>query len=338
MLFDNRDDMENAIVVVEDNTFQKRDTFGGDLLVQNQGSIVENPHTNPAVSYLASLGSKKSRQSMTSILNIVARQLGSFSLSACNWEYMRRHHVQALVAQLVDSGKAPSTINNYLAALKGVAMEAWTMGLISTDEYQHIKHVKSVRGYRIPKGRALSRAEISRLIGVCEEDTTAKGVRDAAMISILIGCGLRRAELVSLDYESILLRDQGLRIIGKGNKERMSFMPNSTWSRVEYWINEIRGDVEGPLFTRVRRFDDVTYDRLTDQAVYHILEERRKEAGLEEFSPHDIRRTFASTLLDGGQDIVTVKDAMGHSSIATTQKYDRRGDDRLKKASELLDF
>lgn len=60
------------------------------------------------------------------------------------------------------------------------------------------------------------------------------------------------------------------------------------------------------------------------------------QAGIEKFAPHDLRRTFASAMLDNGEDIVTVKDAMGHSSIATTQKYDRRGLDRLKKASQRL--
>ncbi|MCV5688813.1 site-specific integrase, partial [Escherichia coli] len=90
-------------------------------------------------------------------------------------------------------------------------------------------------------------------------------------------------------------------------------------------------------FPRIRRFDDVTGERMSDQAIYHILETRRVEAGLEMFAPHDLRRTFASSMLDNGEDIVTVKDAMGHSSIATTQKYDRRGDERLKRASQRLD-
>ena len=95
---------------------------------------------------------------------------------------------------------------------------------------------------------------------------------------------------------------------------------------------------DGPLFTRIRAGDDVTSQRLTPQAVYHILGQRRAESGIGECAPHDLRRTFASMMLDNGEDLITVRDAMGHASVTTTQKYDRRGDERLRKAADKLRF
>ncbi|WP_387492640.1 tyrosine-type recombinase/integrase [Photorhabdus sp. RM96S] len=293
---------------------------------------------NPAVAYLISLGSKRSRQAMGYFLNIIARMIGYQDLGDCAWSALRRHHVQAVLEMLRDAGKAPATINTYLSALKGVALEAWTMKQLDTDSFQHIKQVRSVKGSRLPKGRALDKKEIRALFFTCETDRSSRGLRDAAIMGVLLGCGLRRSEVVALSYENIICREQALKVRGKGNKERLSYMPASTWERLMKWVEEVRGDYPGPLFPRIRRFDDVTNNRMSDQAIYHILDTRRVEAGLDKFAPHDLRRTFASALLDNGEDLITVKDAMGHASVATTQKYDRRGDERLKKASQRLDI
>jgi site-specific recombinase XerD len=308
----------------------------GELLPSS--SSLQNIHDNPAIAYLLSLGSKRSRQTMGSFINIVAKMLGFQNLRDCAWSSMRRHHILAVLEMLSDSGKAPATINTYLAALKGVALEAWTMKQIDTDSFQHIKQVRSVKGSRLPKGRALERHEIRSLFFTCESDLSSKGGRDAAILGILLGCGLRRSEIVALDMVDMIYKDRALKVLGKGNKERIAYVPGGAWKRLEKWVEEVRGEHEGPLFPRIRRFDDVTGERMSDQAIYHILETRRVETGLEKFAPHDLRRTFASSMLDNGEDIVTVKDAMGHSSIATTQKYDRRGDERLKRASQRLDL
>ena len=72
--------------------------------------------------------------------------------------------------------------------------------------------------------------------------------------------------------------------------------------------------------------------------MYHILQVRQREAGLDRCAPHDLRRTFATALLDNGEDLITVKDAMGHASLTTTQKYDRRGEQKLRKARDRLDI
>jgi len=301
-------------------------------------AINDNQPLNPAQSYLIGLASSASRQTMGSFLNIVAKMLGFRSLQNCAWGSLRRHHIRGLLEMLSVSGRAPATINTYLSALKGTAREAWLMKQMDTESYQQIIAIRAVRGSRLTRGRALATEEIHALFRSCEQDPACKGPRDAAMLAVMLGCGLRRSEVINLDYASILHQEQALIVRGKGNKERLAFMPETVRQRIHIWTETIRGELDGPLFTRIRVGDDVTFHRMTPQAVYHILGQRRVESGIDECAPHDLRRTFATMMLDNGEDLITVRDAMGHASVATTQKYDRRGNDRLRKAADKLNF
>lgn len=293
---------------------------------------------SPARAYLLSLNSPRSRQTMASFLNIVAGMLGAVSLESCSWGSLRRHHVMAVTELLRDTGRATATVNTYLSALKGVAKEAWMLKLMDVESFQHIRAVRNLRGSRLPRGRALPPAEIRALFAVCEADDSSLGFRDAAMLAVILGCGLRRSEAVGLNLSDIVTHERSLNVLGKGNKERLAYMPSGTWLRLRRWIDDARGEKDGPLFTRIRRFDTLTNDRLTDQAVYHILQVRQRQAGIAKCAPHDLRRTFATAMLDNGEDLITVKDAMGHASVTTTQQYDRRGEARLRTARDRLDL
>jgi len=291
---------------------------------------------NPARAYLLSLNSPRSRQTMASFLGIVAGMLAAGSLDTCSWGSLRRHHVMGITELLRDTGRATATVNTYLSALKGVAKEAWMLKLMDVESFQHIRAVRNLRGSRLPRGRALPAAEISKLFTVCEADSSCTGARDAALLAVILGCGLRRSEAVGLSLSDIVTHEQALKVMGKGNKERLAYMPTGTWQRLMHWTEQVRGKSPGPLFTRIRRFDTLTRDRLTDQAVYHILQIRQAQAGIERCAPHDLRRTFATAMLDNGEDLITVKDAMGHASVSTTQQYDRRGAERLRQARDKL--
>lgn len=292
---------------------------------------------NPAVAYLVSLGSKKSQIVMASFLSIVARMIGYQSLRDCQWHDLRRQHIQVIVQKLSQEGRAPATVNTYLCAMKGVAFESWSMGQISSDEYQHIKAVKRVGGSRLAKGRALSKEEVKALISACKSDKSAAGLRDTSILSILVGCGLRRAEIVALNFESIDMRERGLVVLGKGNRERTSIVPESAWRHLNVWLDEVRGHEPGALFCRIRKKDDVTSNRLSDQAILYILGQRSAQAEVDNVSPHDLRRTFASYLLAAGVDLMTIRDALGHASIQTTQTYLRLDVGQLREASEQMD-
>lgn len=293
---------------------------------------------NPARAYLLSLNSPRSRQTMASFLGIVAGMLGAASADSCSWGSLRRHHVMGITELLRDTGRATATINTYLSALKGVAKEAWMLKLMDVESFQHIRAVRNLRGSRLPRGRALPAAEIRQLFTVCDADSSCTGARDAALLAVILGCGLRRSEAVGLRLSDIVTHERALKVLGKGNKERLAYMPAGTWQRLIHWTEQVRGESPGPLFTRIRRFDTLTRDRLTDQAVYHILQVRQAQAGIEKCAPHDLRRTFATAMLDNGEDLITVKDAMGHASVTTTQQYDRRGEARLRTARDRLDL
>ncbi|EHF5009306.1 TPA: tyrosine-type recombinase/integrase [Enterobacter hormaechei] len=308
---------------------------GEDLLPALSG---QDTPISPARAYLLSLNSPRSRQTMASFLGIVAGILGAASLDTCSWGSLRRHHVMAVTELLRDTGRATTTVNTYLSALKGVAKEAWMLQLMDVESFQHIRAVRNLRGSRLPRGRALQAEEIRRLFAVCDADRSSLGPRDAAMLAVILGCGLRRSEAVGLDLSDVVTQDRALRVLGKGNKERLAYMPAGTWQRLQMWIEQVRGEYPGPLFTRIRRFDTLTHDRLTDQAVYHILQVRQRQAGIAKCAPHDLRRTFATAMLDNGEDLITVKDAMGHASVTTTQQYDRRGQARLRTARDRLNL
>lgn len=180
---------------------------------------------NPARAYLLSLNSLRSRQTMASFLGIVAGMLGAGSADTCSWGSLRRHHVMGITELLRDTGRATATVNTYLSALKGVAKEAWMLRLMDVESFQHIRAVRNLRGSRLPSGRALPQGEIRALFAVCEADRSCLGARDAAMLAVILGCGLRRSEVVSLDLRDVVTQDRALRVLGKGNKERLAYVP-----------------------------------------------------------------------------------------------------------------
>ncbi|WP_176203496.1 tyrosine-type recombinase/integrase, partial [Salmonella enterica] len=114
--------------------------------------------------------------------------------------------------------------------------------------FQHIRTMRNLRGSRLPRGRALPPEEIRALFEACETDKSSLGVRDAAMLAVLLGCGLRRSEAVGLDLHDVVTEERALRVLGKGNKERLSYMPAGTWQRLLLWIDQVRGEHPGPLF------------------------------------------------------------------------------------------
>ena len=287
--------------------------------------------------YLASLSSGPSRTSMRSALDQVARILtGSDEVDASRvpWNRLRYEHMQALRSHLADA-YAPATANKMLAAVRGVLRSAWRVGTMDTDDYSRAMDVKSVRGSRLPAGRALNAGEIRALFSVCSADRNPAGTRDAAAFAMLFGAGLRRSEAVSVhldDYEP----DSGtLTINGKGNRQRLVYATGGGKEAIEAWMAD-RGDFEGALLAPVNKGGQVQERPMTAQALMYRLQTRCAQAGIQPCSPHDLRRTFVSELLDAGADITSVQRLAGHQSPTTTARYDRRGERAKKKAAEML--
>lgn len=292
---------------------------------------------NPAAVYLASLPSKTGQRSQRQALDAMAGLMTGGAVVNClafPWHDLRYQHTAALRAQLM-TRYAAATTNKFLCALRRVLKEAWRLSLMTAEDYGRAADLESVTGETIPAGRELSSGEISALIANCENDPTTAGARDGAIIALMYAAGLRRDEVVNLDRESYEPETGRLLIVGKRNKERTAYLTNGAAAAMADWIH-VRGDESGPLFFPVNKGGRLIIQRMTNQAIYNMLAKRAELAGVRKFSPHDMRRTFVSDLLDAGADIATVAKMAGHSSVTTTARYDRRPEQAKQKAAGLL--
>lgn len=279
---------------------------------------------NPMEVYLDGYGDD-SQRTMRAALESVADILtdGKIEATELAWHGLRSQHVSALRGRMMRF-YAPSTANRYLSALRGVLKEAWRLELIDRETMERSVDVPPVRGRREQRGRAVTREELVAVFQACGNDENrAIGARDAALLALLYGSGLRRAEAAALVLGDINWADGSVRIVGKGNKERTIFLPGGTVAAVQAWL-ELRGREGGPLMTQVSKSGRVRMHGITDQLVYHIVRKRHLQAGVAPFTPHDLRRSFVSELLDDGVDLATVAKQVGHFNVQTTARYDRR--------------
>jgi site-specific recombinase XerD len=348
----NEDFMSNEITISNGNQSQS-------------GLQVEVKHPankNPVISYLASLNSKDSRRVQKSALDKIAAVLSQGKIKDSiefPWENLDYGTVTAIKAWL-NTYYAPATVNRYLCAVRRVIKEAWRHDLISAEHYQRATDVQSISAQRLPTGRELDIKEIRNLIRVCldDEDNPTLGIRDAAIISLMYSSGLRRAEVVTLDLDDLDLKKGELRVIGKRNKERKAYLAKGAITAIENWLSR-RGTSPGPLFYAVNKSGkiirerkerlsedekklhiepDVIIARLSDQTIYHVISNRADQAGLiKKTTPHDMRRTFVSDLLEVGVDLSTVSKMAGHEDTNTTKRYDRRSSKVMREAINKLD-
>jgi site-specific recombinase XerD len=249
------------------------------------------------------------------------------------WDQLRPERTSALRAALAERF-APSTANRHLAALRGVLREAWRCGLISAEERDRASDLPPVRGERLPRGRALEAAELRQLFEACA-DGSALGARDAAAFALLFGAGLRRAEAVGLDLADVDVDTGALRVLGKGAKERVAYLPAGGRAALAGWLRH-RGDADGPLLQPVNRGGKIIPRRMTAQSLRPICQRRGRRAGISDFSPHDLRRSFVGAALDAGADLSAVQKLAGHASVQTTARYDRRPERAKRRSAELL--
>jgi integrase len=277
---------------------------------------------SPALVYLARL-SPGSRPSMTSALESMARALSGGHLGYANlpWAALRYQHAQALRSTLA-ARLAPRTVNRFIAALRGVVQEAWRLGLIDGPDRDRIDDVSGVRVETQPAGRFLPPADFAALL-------EAAGPRDAAILALGYGAGLRRAEIVDLRLEDVELATGRLTVRGKGGKTRVCFVPPAALPLLVTW-SRVRLPGAGPFLTVCRRGRAVA-GGLSPSAVLDALRRLGRRSGVAEFTAHDLRRSFVSDMLDAGADLATVQKLVGHSDPRTTSAYDRRGD-RAKQA------
>lgn len=295
---------------------------------------------NPAEAYLSSLSSSASERTMRSCLKRAAEMLGRESLFDADWRLMRRQHILSVMDQLRLQKFAPATINLYLAALKGTAKEAWSSDQMTHAAYLKISTIRGIQYVRLPAGRTMNLRECRQILNTCN-DASLKGTRDKALFGVMMGCGLRRAEIVLLTIDHWDAAEKAFRFIGKGNKERMVFLPPDIVPLMKTWIDK-RGDAPGPLFPRIYSHNGKEWPELSrhmkPNSIYRLVRRQQEKAGLQKLTPHDFRRTYATRTLEAGVDIFVLQGAMGHASPTTTARYDRRDLKALAKAARALRF
>jgi integrase/recombinase XerD len=255
---------------------------------------------NPAVAYLESLA-PGSQRTMRAALNTIAGLLdvaerrGDLGqdvrfLDVC-WGALRAEQTVSIQARL-QAQYAPATASKLLAALRRVLREARRLGHLSAEDYEQAVDLSPIKALRRPRGRLVSDAEVAALLRVCIADTTPAGGRDAAILALLRGTGLRRAEAAALDladYEpasgALTIRDL---VAGRA---RVAHTPAGCRATLDAWL-VVRGDAPGPLFYGVVKGGSLAPRRLAGQAMAVICASRAIEAGIALLTPHDLRRSF----------------------------------------------
>lgn len=304
-----------------------------------RGTGLSRASRDPVACYLGRLTSS-GRRTMAYRLRFIARLFGYPDAQSFPWPQLRYEHVLAVRGYFVESGRAPATVNAALSAMLGVARQAWTLGMLGADEYERLRSVTRARGARLPPGRVVGREEIAALLAVCKADMRGvAGPRDAAVIALLFGAGLRRCEPCRPSVGSYSRETGELRVIGKGGRERRLFIAGGAAEAVNAWVS-VRGSMPGPLVLALDKHGHVARPArgLTPSAVEAIVRRRAAAAGLSGFTTHDARRTFITGLLERGVDVFTVQELAGHADPKTTKLYDRRSDDSKRRAAALVDL
>lgn len=301
----------------------------------------EGPNPLPASSrdavecYLSRLA-ESSRVSALSGLRTVARILaGDPKADPAEYPWAELDHAALVrLRRALARHHRPETANLRLAYVRGVLREAWRLALLDRDAMERIIDVGRVRGVSPPRGRHVRQDEIAAMLAACPD--TTRGRRDAAVLQLLYQAGLRRGEAVGLDVRA--WEDAEIRVRrGKGQKFRVVPVNAALDAALRRWL-EARRRRAGALLCRVDARDRiVSRQALQPAAIGQIVSILVERSGVDMLTPHDLRRSFVSELLDRGADLAIVQQLVGHSGPATTSRYDRRGAPARRRAVELLE-
>jgi integrase len=245
-----------------------------------------------------------------------------FALSAERRQPLSRDLLMEYRAAMLARKLSASTINVRLSAIRKLIDEARRKGILPADQAAAMADVPNIPQQGTRLGNWLTREQARELLTVPDR-TTLKGKRDAAILALLVGCALRRAELAALKMEDIQKRE-GRWVIadmhGKGGRIRTVAVPLWVKQLIDAWTAEA-GHSAGRLLRPVNKSGRVVGDELGDWAVWSVVEQAAKEIGIEHFGAHDLRRTCAKLCRKNGGDLEQIKFLLGHASIQTTERY-----------------
>jgi site-specific recombinase XerD len=239
---------------------------------------------------------------------------------------------------LIQHGSSAKSVNRAMSAIRNVVKVAVLMGLVSENQLIQLSAIKLEKTSQ-HQGNPINATQVSTLFTYLAKDTSIIGVRNMAMFALLLGAGLRRSELVALKLNDLTLIESLLVVQkGKGNKRRTAFLPKWCVEHVHTWLL-LRGYDASYVFNPVNKSSRINVTRdITAECVYLMVRNTTKNIGLGTVSPHDLRRTYITRLLEQNIDLNTVRLMAGHEDISTTVVYDKRDNKVMQKAAACLSY
>jgi integrase/recombinase XerC len=241
--------------------------------------------------------------------------------------------IRGFLAHLGEQAYSAATMARKIATLRSFYKWAERRGLADTNPMTLIRTPRQSK--RLPK--AISVEQIERLLAAPDQSDVL-GLRDRAMLETLYSTGIRVSELVGLEVDDIDLPGEALKVRGKGKKERIVPLGSHALASIARYVERLRGDTRfAPAWAdgKPRRplFVNKHGGRLSSRSVRRKLDKYLKQVGLDPtISPHTLRHSFATHLLDNGADLRSVQELLGHQSLSTTQVYTHLTTQRLQTA------
>ncbi len=238
------------------------------------------------------------------------------------------------LASLTRAGYSTRTVNRHLSAIRGIYKWLFAEGLIDEESASSIASPKMSK--KLPK--TMSDADFRSLLATCDR-RDPQGIRDVAMLELLYATGARISEIASLEVRDVNMQSSLVTLFGKGSKERIVPIYDAALRAVKGYLADARPKLaakakgKGPgdaLFVSIRG------NAMSAAALRDRFEACVRRAGLDSgLTPHSMRHTYATELLDGGADLRSVQELLGHESLSTTQIYTHLSIDRLKEATRV---
>jgi site-specific recombinase XerD len=230
--------------------------------------------------------------------------------------------VSAWRVALEARGLGSVSINVRITAVRKLAVEAADNGLLAPELAAGIARIKGAKSKGVRVGNWLSLRQAQALLNA-PDASTKKGLRDRAMLAILLGCGLRRSEVAALTLKHIQQRDNRWCIVDLvGKHGRVRTIPMPTWVKVAIgaWTSAA-AIAEGHVLRPVNRGDQVQGERMTEKVVWQVLRPYATAAGVSGIAPHDLRRSCAKMCRAAGGELEQIQLLLGHASVQTTERY-----------------
>jgi site-specific recombinase XerD len=230
--------------------------------------------------------------------------------------------VSAWRVSLEDRKLGSSSIIVRMSAIRKLAAEAADNGLLAPELAAGISRVKNAKCVGIRVGNWLSVRQAQALLNA-PETTTLRGLRDRAILAVLLGCGLRGSEVAALTFAHVQQRDGRwciVDLVGKHGRVRTAPMPNWVKVAIDAWTSPAAVE-SGQVFRPVNRAARVSGDVLSEKVVWQLIKPYAEAAGVAGIAPHDLRRTCAKLCRAGGGELERIQLLLGHASVQTTERY-----------------